>query len=286
MGADFLRPGSKLEATPTGRASQKGFAAQYPKLDMGNPRQFTQAVRNVQKIHDISSPEVHQRGREWYPKVHEAVAKGVRGTGTSPEHGAGIVAAVSPQMDWSGRNLPALKSLHRLKKDDWAVIHHSAEQGRRTPEAESLLKGTPLVHAQDVALVRAHRMMEGEHPTEVMPRQTSPKTHSFFHNIAYPDQPTHVTIDYRAHDIAANRMYPAAYSGRGISSAATKSGAPTRYEHFENVYRAAAKGRGGELPHHMQAIAWEAGKHIETSAPTKTGTPRIKGVARKGQAYA
>lgn len=285
MGADFLRPGSKLEATPTGRASQKGFAAQYPKLDMGHPAQFRAAVRNIQTMHDVAPPEVKQRGAEWYPRVHEAVAKGVRRTGTSPEHGAGIVAAISPQMDWSGRNLPALHSLHRLKKDDWAVIHHSAAQGRRTPEAESLLKGTPLVHAQDKGLVRAHRIMQGEHPTEVMSRQTSPKTHSFFHNIAYPDQPTHVTVDYRAHDVAANRMYPAAYTGRGLDSAALKTGKPTRYEHIENAYRAAAKGRGIDLPHTLQAITWEAGKHIETSAPTKSGRPRLKGIARKGQPY-
>ena len=285
MGADFLRPGSKLAATPTGRASQAGFAAQYPKLDMGNERQFRTTVRNIQTVHDLASPEVHQRGREWYPRVHEAVAKGVRGTGTSPEHGAGIVAAISPQMDWSGRNLPALGSLHKLKSKDWDVIHRSAAGKRRTPEADALLRGTPLAHAQDKALVRAHRMMEGEHPTDVMPRRTSPKTHSFFHNIAYPDKPTHVTIDYRAHDIAANKMYPAAFSGRGLDTAELKSGKPTRYEHFENAYRAAARGRGIELPHHLQAITWEAGKHIETSAPTKSGKPRVKGIVRKGQPY-
>ena len=285
MGADFLRPGSKLPSTPSGRASQAGFAAQYPKLDLGNPRQFRAAVRNVQKLHDVTPPEVRERGQEWYPRVHEAVAKGVRRTKTSPEHGAGIVAAISPQMDWAGRNLPALKSLHKLRKDDWAVIHHSAAQGRRTPEAEELLKGTPLVHAQDKGLVRAHRMMEGEDPREVLPRQTSPKTHSFFHNIAYPGEHTHVTIDYRAHDIAANKMYPAAFTGRGLDTAALKSGKPTRYEHAENVYRAAAKGRDIELPHTLQAITWEGGKHIETSAPTKTGKPRVKGVARKGQKY-
>jgi hypothetical protein len=172
-----------------------------------------------------------------------------------------------------------------MRKDDWAVIHHSAAGGRRTPEAEALLSGTGLEHAQDKALVRAHRMMEGEHPTEVMSRRTAPKTSSFFHNIAYPGEHTHVTVDYRAHDIAANKMYPAAFTGRGIDTAALKSGKPTRYEHVENVYRAAAKGRDIELPHTLQAITWEGGKHIETSAPTKSGKPRVKGVARKGQPY-
>lgn len=285
MGGTKLRPGSQLAKTPTGRASQTGMAAQYPKLHLGNPRQFQQSVRNVQAVHDQTPPDVRRRGEEWYPKVHEAVAKGVRRTGISQRQGAGLVAAVSPQMDWSGRNIPALKHLTNMREEHWDVIHKSAAKGRRSPQARALLKGTPLAHASDKGLVRAHRIIQGEDPEEVMQRSTSPKTHSFFHNIAHPGESGHVTIDYRAHDIAANKMYPAAFTGRGLDSAATKSGKPTRYEHVEDVYRAAAKGRGIEHPHTLQAITWEAGKHIETAAPTKSGKPRVKGVTRKGQPY-
>lgn len=291
MGTSKLREGSTLPRTPTGRPSQVGFSEQYPKLDYGNRRQFGAAVRNVQKLHDITPPEIRQRGHEWYPRVHEAVAKGVRRTGLSQRQGAGLVAVVSPQMDWQGRNIPALKHLTGMRTADWDVVHRSARAGRRTPEAEHLLRGTPLAHASDTGLVRAHRIIQGEDPEEVMKRQTSPKTHSFFHNIAYPGEHTHVTIDYRAHDIAANRMYPAAFTGRGIDKAMSQPYAsgkprpPTRYEHLENVYRAASRGRDIELPHTMQAITWEGGKHLETSAPTKSGKPRTKGVARKGQPY-
>lgn len=291
MGGQLLRAGSKLERTPSGRASQLGFASRYPKLDFGNPRQFRAAVRNVQTMHDITPPEIQQHGREWYPRVHEAVAKGVRRSGLSARQGAGLVAAVSPQMDWQGRNIPALKHLTGMRTADWDVIHRSARHGQRTPEARALLQGTPLAHATDTGLVRAHRIIQGEDPEEVMPRRTSPKTHSFFHNIAHPGEHTHVTVDYRAHDVAANKMYPAAFTGRGIDVAGNlpyASGKPrpkTRYEHVEDVYRAAAHGRDIELPHHMQAITWEGGKHIETSAPTASGRPRTKGVSRKGQRY-
>ena len=285
MGGSKLRPGSKLEKTPTGRASQKGFSAQYPKLNLGNPRQFSQAVRNVQAVHDVTPPEIQKSGELWYPKVHEAVAKGMRRTGLSARQGAGLVAAVSPQMDWQGRNIPALKHLTNMRTADWDVIHRSARKSRRSREAKALLKDTPLAHASDKGLVRAHRIIEGEDPEDVMPRRTAPKTHSFFHNIAYPGEHTHVTIDYRAHDVAANRLYPAAFTGRGLSSAATKSGKPTRYEHMEDVYRQAAEGRDIEHPHTMQAITWEGAKHLETAVPTKAGTPRVKGVARKGQPY-
>lgn len=262
-----------------------GFAAKYPKFDLGNPDQFMQAVRNIQHLHDVTPPHLRASGSEWYPKVHEAVQKGIRRTSVSPEHGAAMVASISPQMDWGSRNIPAFKELHSLKKQDWAAIHRSEAGGRRTPEVEHLLKGMSLVHASDTGLVRAHRLMEGENIEDVINRRTAPKIHSFYHNIAYPHQHTHVTIDYRAHDIAINRMYPAAYSGRGLSSAALASGKPTRYEHFENAYRAAGLGRDIELPHHMQAIVWEGGKHIETSAPTKSGKPRVKGVTRTGQPY-
>jgi hypothetical protein len=285
MGGQIVRPGSSAPRTPTGRASQVGFSSMYPKIDFGNPDQFRHAVRNVQRVHDLTPEQIRRSGESWYPRVHEAVTKGVRGTSMTPEHGAGVVATLSPQMDWSARNIPAFKELGSLKSGHWDVIRRSAEAGTRTPEARELLRGKSLAHASDIGLMRAHRIMSGEHPLDVISRQTAPKEHSFYHNIAFPDRPTHVTIDYRAHDVAANRMYPAAFSGRGISSAALKTGKPTRYEHVENVYRQAAAGRDIELPHTLQAITWEAGKHIETSAPTKTGAPRVKGVARKGQPY-
>jgi hypothetical protein len=285
MGGTLAGASSTAPKTPTGRLSQAGFSARYPKLNLGHPDQFAQAVRNIQSVHDITPPHIRQAGEEWYPKVHEAVAKGVRRTGISRRHGAGMVAAVSPQMDWGSRNIPAFKELTSLKPHEWEAIHRSAASGRRIPEVEHMLKGRSIAHASDTGLVRAHRLMQGEDPEDVLPRQTSPKTHSFYTNIHRPGDPGHVTIDYRAHDVAANRMYPAAFTGRGISSAALPSGKPTRYEHFEEAYRQAAHGLGLHLPHALQAITWEGGKHIETSAPTKTGAPRTKGVTRKGQPY-
>lgn len=268
-----------------GKGSTVGFSQLYPKADLGNPHQFEQVVRNIHVVHGVIPEALRAEGKVWYDKVNEAVAKGVKGTGTSEWHGAGIVAAVSPSMDWEGRNIHALTELHGMKARDWATIAQSAATGgHRTGEARSVLQGLSIAGAADRDLMKAHRMMMGEDPDVVLNRRTAPKTNSFAHNIYRPDIPGHVTIDYRAHDIAINKMYPTLYSGRGISSAGLPSGKPTRYEHFENAYRAAAEGLGEEgheyLPHQLQAVNWVGGKHIET-----LGGTRQKGVTRKGQAY-
>lgn len=251
-----------------------------PKVDLSSPQQKRRAAQNITSVFNAAPPEVHRSGMDWYGAVHEATAKGVKGTGTSVAGGAGMVAAVSPNMDWDNRNIHALKELHHLRQGDWQAI----EKGDRSP-----LQGLSISAASGSGLVKARRLMDGEDVDTVLPRKTAPKTNSFAHNIAEPDVPGHVTIDGRAHDIAANRLQ-GWMSGRGISSAKAASGNPTRYEHFEQSYRVAADAlvrQHGEniLPHQVQAVSWEMGKRAEWSGTTKTGQPRKRGPRREGQPY-
>lgn len=283
----MARPGTNSGPTPktaSGYYSTAGMAAKYPKLDVGNPNQLRLAATNITNLYHATPNDVRQAGMQWYDKVHEATAKGVRRRGMDVRQGAGIVAAVSPNMDWERRNIDAFHELTSLKQSHWDAIQRSAQAGRRTGEAASALKGLSISTAQDAALVKAHRIMQGEDVDSVLNRRTAPKTNSFAHNIAYPDRPGPVTIDGRAHDIAMNSMQPWTYTGRGISSAALPSGKKTRYEHFEDAYRTAGSAEG-ILGHQIQAVVWEGGKHIERSAPTKSGRPRVKGVSRTGQGY-
>lgn len=293
------------EAQRQGQEIPEHNAANYPSYKFTNPHQFRAVVRNITRMYDVGSPEEHEQGRLWYPKVHEAVAKGVRRTSLTPWQGAGLVAAVSPAMDWEKRNIHALREMQGLKERDWQTIEQSARSGlqgpkhRRTPEAADVLKGLSISSATDYGLHRAHRIMQGEQPEEVMPKHDTPKMFSFASSIHDPTQREHVPIDYRAHDIGQNKMYPTDYSGRGISSADlpsskiqfTKSGKPakrygqkTRYEHFEEGYRQAALARE-TLPTEMQASTWVTGKRIERSAPTQSGEARKVGVHRLGQPY-
>jgi len=253
-----------------------------PKL---NPDQFYHAVRNLRNMYNATPTHLQEAGRRWYPDVHEAVRKGVRGTSMSEEHGAGLVAAVSPGMDWESRNINAFKELHSLKEHDYRDI----ASGDR-----SSLTGKSVSQASSVQIGKAHRIMLGEHPDEVL---RSNKVRPFYQNIAHPDVSGPVTIDGRAHDIAANRMQ-GWQSDRGISgnyddTKANGTG-PTagtrRYQAFAEAYRSASNAisedEGRVLrPHGLQGAVWLGGKAVELAVPTKSGKPRVKGVTRAGQAY-
>lgn len=260
-----------------GKEAQK--KADYPNVDLSTSQQLRHAVQNIHNVYRLASPQAKASGRGWYGAVNEAVVKGVRRTSTDTLGGAGLVAAVSPNMDWDNHNIAALKELHSLKRADWA----SLQRGDRSP-----LTGMSISRATDDGLAKAHRIMEGEHVDTVLDRRTAPKTNAFAHNINLEDDV--VTIDGRAHDIAANRLQPWTMD-RGIGSASLKSGKRSRYEHFESAYRGAAdvinQTEGGSLtPYQVQAVTWEAGKEIERSGLTKAGKPRKIGVARTGQPYA
>jgi len=250
-----------------------------------NPDQFRDAVRNVRNVYTATPKSIKVSGQRWYEDVHEATRKGVRGTSMSEEHGAGLVAAVSPGMDWSGRNIGAFRELHHLKDTDFRDI----AKGDR-----SSLSGLGVSQASSDAIGKAHRIMQGEHPDDVL---RSTKVRSFYQNISHPDVSGPVTIDGRAHDIAANRMQ-GWQTDRGISGnyddvkkdGSGPTAAPRRYEAFAEAYRGAANAvseHEGHLirPHELQAITWEGGKRVELAVPTKSGKPRVKGVTRAGQPY-
>lgn len=260
------------------------MAAQLPNIDTSQVGSRRALTRNLNQIIDRASPQTQQEGRLWYPKVNEAVQKGIRGSSMSPIHGAGIVAAVSPNMDWDKRNIDAFKELGSLKENDW---HNILVKGDR-----SKIQGMGINSASDQNLAKAYRIQRGEHPDTVLPRQTAPKTNSFAHNIDLNDpsgfQPDPrrtttdpVTIDGRAHDVAANRMQ-GWEQGRGIGSADRRR--PTRYEHFEDSYRSAARAHD-MTGYEAQSVAWVQAKKEERMGTTKSGAPRKQGPARHGQSY-
>lgn len=263
--------------------SGAGFNGAEGLPDMSHPRAQRLAAGNIAHMYDTAPKHIQETGRLWYPKVHEATAKGARQMGMSIDHAAGLVAAVSPNMDWEKSNIGAFKELHTLKPEQWDAVHRSAAApGGRSREAKSALRGLSISSAPDSNLVKAHRIMGGEHPDDVLNLRTAPKTNSFFHNIADPSNPHHVTVDGRHNDIATNTLRPWK-TGRGIGSAGLKRGT-SRYEHFANATKNAAQAVGVE-PSTMQAVSWEHGRHLERTGLTKAGTPRKVGVRRTGQGY-
>jgi hypothetical protein len=107
------------------------------------------------------------RGRAWYPVAHDLAE--MIGNG-NVRIGAGIIAALSPRMQWD-RNV-------KLAVD----------------------AGNGNVHgAMGASLVKVQRILDGSDPADVLPNGA--KTWHFFHNIVDPSDSAYVTIDawaYRA----------------------------------------------------------------------------------------
>jgi hypothetical protein len=246
-----------------------------------DPSTRSQTLR-LRNIYDATPAQVKEAGKQWYPTVHDAAQKAAREYGRPVRAAAGLVAAVSPSMDWEKHNISAFDEIGNLDHSDWDAIAHSSQGHTRHPDVTAMLaeKAPSLSHAPDLGLMKAHKIWhEGVDPDEVMPVQSAPKTNHFFHNILEPHKDTGATIDGRQADIAVDAMRPWTM-GRGISSAATKRGTPTRYENYQNAVQRTAK-HLGIMPHDLQATTWTHAKDVEKGFdPTRT-----KGDERLAQSY-
>lgn len=273
-------PGEQYQITSQGAprvtaAGNPDMAWRYgemPKLE--HPHEVAAATANV--VHSIrsASPGEVQHGQEWYPRVHEAVRKGVRqrgflsGASDKMMSGAALVAAVSPNMDWERSNMGAFKELASLKTKDWVKIH----RGDVSP-----VRGMEISRAPARNLQKAGRIIQGADPTSEFHPAKAPKTLSFLHNIADPSNPHFVTIDGRAFDTLTNRMRGWEV-GRGLNSSGQTM--PKRYQAARNVFQGVA-GEMGIHPSAAQAISWSHTKYdIE-----QKGRTRKQGPARVGQPY-
>jgi hypothetical protein len=261
-----------------------------------NPQHFAATARRLANFGMAMPSHIVDEGMNWYPAVHEATVKGSRDIGVSTHAGAGIVAAVSPNMDFDSRNINALSDITKLDRSDWGMIERSANQvapkgtkAKRIGEVSAMLveKAPSIAAATDQSLLKAGRILSGTNFEEVLNPRTAPKTNRFARNIHDPES-YDVTVDGRHHDLIANRRIPWNDSSRGISSADTVSGTRTRYEEMEDVTRMATSRIVANderfrvaTPKDVQAVMWLGGKQVERNwDPT-----RKMGASRKGQPY-
>lgn len=196
---------------------------------------------------------VRVAGRAWYEEAY-AVADGVAGLlRITIDQAAGVLAAISPQMDAS----------ENFKHD---VVDIISGKRRRVPQRQ---------------LDKVNAILRGADPEDALPRCTSPKTNSFYRNIL--GDRSVVTIDGRMADMITDKML-AWEANRGIANACNKRGGLTRYEQYEQLVIDAAKPlrwSGFQL----QAVLWLEAKRWETHGLTARGLPRKQGPARVGQSY-
>ena len=158
-----------------------------------------------------------------------------------------------------------------------------------------------LAGTTDSNLLRAHRMIQGEHPLDVLTRAGSPKTRAFYGGIAEPGHRRgDVPIDYRMYDLIRNEMHPQD-AKRPIErgSYARPQMGTTGYEHAEQIIGAVGAGlreRGGRRfsgatsPLRTQAVLWMQAKGYELNMPGSKASrqrpgERFSGPARTGQEY-
>lgn len=196
--------------------------------------QFKGHVENIINKYREASPMFLEGGHQWYEKAHEEATKLGKG---DTKRGAGIIAALSPLSDWS-RNVREANELVKTGNVERALLPANVEKARR-------------IH-------------EGEEPEKVLGGH---KVTNFFQNIHDPSNPSPVTIDRHAYDIAMGR--PFAGTGKpktledlkvprqtGTMSQDLGLSSMGRYNHFVHAYRHAAGELGVDVPNKVQATSW------------------------------
>jgi hypothetical protein len=300
--------------------------AKFPFFDVNpkiNAEQFADARKRSKDLILGASDETLQEGLLWYPGVQEATRKGSLDIGISPTHGSGIVAAVSPNMDFDSNNINAFAEIASMTPAERAMVresHRQSESNRvinralstdfrtrgeevpenllkptgRIPEVQAMMKerAPSISVSSDTNVVKALNILEGADPEEILPRSSSPKVNSFYRNIA--GDTSVMTVDGRESDMTANMMRPW-QDPRGIGTASLKRGGTTRYEDHEEVMRSilpdlnkSSRIRSFTEGHGItlpgaQAVKWLVGKQIERTRPD--GRVMKQGPPRRGQPY-
>ncbi len=283
------------------------------KYTIASGQQFGAVVNRLVNMGLHLPDPVVERGMGWYPTVRETVATQSQAAGLTSSQGAGIVAAVSPNVEFASRNIKALDEIQNISPEGWDMVKRSASrrhptghphaglQMPRITEVGDMLKEVvpSLSGGYDQGLVKAHRILQGQEWRDVL--GGAPKTFSFADNIDDPASPL-TTVDGRFHDIIANKRIPwdrnrgleMANRGRGLTGVGRGSylRGETRYDSMERATDVATERLVERDPRYagasskdIQATLWVGGEGIERSTPTKKGTPRKEGEHRRGQPY-
>ena len=275
-------------------------------------QQFGAVVKRMVNMGMHLPDSVVDRGMDWYPSVHEIVKGQSRDAGLSLSQGSGIVAAVSPNVEFASKNIKALEEIGNLSPQNWDDIHRSAsrrfptghkdagKQMPRLPEVKAMLSEVvpSISGVYDDGFAKAHRILQGQEWRDVL---TAPKTPSFAENIEDPSS-TKTTVDGRFADVIANKRVPWK-DERGLTKARDGRGLPgvgrgayprgeSRYDSFERVTDTVRDRLVGSDPRFagasskdIQATLWVGAEGIERSQLTQKGTQRTDGERREGQPY-
>lgn len=160
-------------------------------------------TRRILRFYDRASAAELASGLEWYEKAERESIALAAGTDLTPNQTAGIIAALSPRVQWQA-NLDAA-----------AKMVEAAQKGK--PE--------PIVAGLKANRAKAWRIANGADPADVL---GGPKVTAFYANISGDHDA--VTVDVWAARAAEGKDDPNAPKGK-------------RYERIADAYRRAAAAR-------------------------------------------
>ena len=208
-------------ATPRGRTRRQS-AIRTNRARLPDPDTLT---ANILSVYDARTAAEQVQGLRWYADAREVADEVARTAALPNRHGAGVIAALSPQTSWHANIGMALEAAVKGTADD---APHCAD-----------------------ACDKATAILSGAEPSEVLGGR---KVRSFYANISRPRRSGPVTIDRHAVAICL----------RGLEGADTSRFDPVPpstlerigvYTYLASAFRGAAD-RTDLRPHEMQAVTW------------------------------
>lgn len=215
------------------------------------------AITRLMKVFDSATDQDIAEGMEWYQTANQVCVELAQSRPTvvrSVVHAAGIVAALSPRLQWKD-------NIRRAKQ----------------------LVETGDTHGIRDRVQKAKTIMQGDDPYGVIfaPRTSNWKVRSFFMNIAFPDWPHHDSTEELPEHISSEPAFVTVdrhcwsllYDDRSIGHVLLRP-SPQQYDWARDIFTITAKELEGVLPQQLQAITWVAWRHRRTLR-SEDETPRL-----------
>jgi hypothetical protein len=190
---------------------------------------MTHLSPNAQQLLNLAlnaDKDMYTAGLVWYQQAHDFAVTIAARYGYTVTQAAGVIAALSPKMEWSKNKRAAEMALKR--HSGGGVLTHLG------------------IWQTKANISKALRILDGENPAAVlsgnMPK-SGHKAYSFFDNIAFLDASREVTVD---------RWAIKAWKTDADTWGRTT---PKRYATIKQDYTAAAVALG-VMPYQLQAICW------------------------------
>ena len=199
--------------------------------------------RNILACYQAANESDRNEGLFWYAQAHEQAELLSARYGITVEQSAGVIAAISPGLQWG---------LNVLQAEQLIKAHL---EGTAIPMIGVYGKGN--IH-------KAIAILSGTAPLDALPI-TGPKVRAFYSCILDPKSSLEVCIDRHAKCLALNESATKnGYASNDANAIVTRA----EYPYYVWHYRKLAE-RLGLIPHQLQAIVWIAWRRLQGKIETE-----------------